>query len=312
MHAHSNSVSVGLKPFQKTFTFDRVFGPDAAQQEIYDGCVLQLAEQLLQGYNATVLAYGRTGSGKTFTMGTSGNDSSGSSQMDVGLLPRVVHRLYQGMQELQQQAAQCVCDITCTFLEIYNDELRDLLAAQSTGSKIGIREAGDGTIYVEGACHAPAADAESMMAAFLQGSANRSVGATALNLQSSRSHAIFTIFLQRTMLEPVSERKQVLASKFHLVDLAGSERNKQTHAMGTRLKEAININQGLLALGNVISSLADAHQRPGGHIPYRDSKLTRLLQDSIGGNAHTCMIACITPDPTSTDETLNTLQYAMR
>ncbi|KAF0761566.1 hypothetical protein AaE_003416, partial [Aphanomyces astaci] len=210
------------------------------------------------------------------------------------------------------------CLLRVEYLEIYNEELRDLLHPE-TSSKVqttrcnghcnlSIREDADGHIVVTGAKSQAVQSPDDVMRLLSMGSAARVTGSTQMNEQSSRSHAIFTLVLQ----QKARDSGELTHAKFHLVDLAGSERAKRTGAVGGRFKESVNINQGLLALGNVISALGDDAKKKNSHVPYRDSKLTRLLQDSLGGNSKTLMIACVSPVAANFDETLNTLKYANR
>jgi kinesin family protein 4/21/27 len=197
--------------------------------------------------------------------------------------------------------------VTVSFVEIYNEEIKDLLNLKANAEPLNVREENN-TIRVVNLLEIDVNDAMETIRWLQKGSSQRVVGGTAMNDSSSRSHAIFTITLeQRADVEAAMTR-----SKFHLVDLAGSERQSKTKAEGLRLKEGININLGLLALGNVISVLGDDTGSKLKHVPYRESKLTRLLQDSLGGNSHTVMLACVSPADSNIEETLNTLRYADR
>jgi hypothetical protein len=193
--------------------------------------------------------------------------------------------------------------------------VRDLLHPDTPSKSIVIRERGDGMILVSGIREERCTSVEALERALERGALARTTGATRMNAASSRSHAIFTVMLEQTRHAPRPGEPACVCAKFHMVDLAGSERNKKTEAVGQRFKEAVHINGGLLVLGNVINALGDAARRgPGAaaHIPYRDSKLTRLLQDSLGGNSRTCMIACVSTADSNLEETLNTLKYADR
>lgn len=316
-----------------SFTFDHVFGSSAAPLTgVFDKCVKSLVEGLFHGYNATVLAYGQTGSGKTFTMGT-GYTVGGSTH---GVIPQVMEFIFKQIGTLKKKAD---FQIRVSFIEILKEEVHDLLdpnppASEANfggGSKatsigkppIQIRETSNGGITLAGVTETDVKSLEEMAACLEQGSLCRATGSTNMNSQSSRSHAIFTITVEQRrkwdiglngsnpLLEDANE--DYLCAKLHLVDLAGSERAKRTGADGLRFKEGVHINKGLLALGNVISALGDDKKRKeGGHVPYRDSKLTRLLQDSLGGNSSTVMIACVSPADSNAEETLNTLKYANR
>ncbi|KAJ1416421.1 P-loop containing nucleoside triphosphate hydrolase [Sesbania bispinosa] len=297
------------------FTYDYVYGSTGSPSSaIYDDCVAPLVDALFHGYNATVLAYGQTGSGKTYTMGTNytGEESAG------GIIPRVMVNIFKRVQTMKESTEFL---IRVSFIEIFKEEVYDLLdpnssrgEAASTAKPAGpsrvpiqIRETVNGGITLAGVTEAEVKTKEEMSSYLSRGSLSRATGSTNMNSQSSRSHAIFTITMEQ------KNGDDVLCAKLHLVDLAGSERAKRTGADGMRLKEGIHINKGLLALGNVISALGDERKRKeGGHVPYRDSKLTRLLQDSLGGNSKTVMIACVSPADTNAEETLNTLKYANR
>ncbi|XP_059472977.1 kinesin-like protein KIF21A [Neocloeon triangulifer] len=308
------------------FTYDHVFDTEEVQQVIYEACVAQLVEGALEGYNATVLAYGQTGSGKTYTMGTGYELTCGIEH--VGMLPRAIRHIFSGIESRQEQAREAGLPVPefrveAQFIELYNENLYDLLEPdRSIQEPKNIRVHGDhyGGISVEGVTRASVKVEEEAMSCLRNGALSRSTGETQMNQQSSRSHAIYTLHIQQRRLAPEeSEDKEngvtgdfeTLTSKFHFVDLAGSERLHRTGATGERAKEGISINCGLLALGNVISALGDKSKRAM-HVPYRDSKLTRLLQDSLGGNSRTVMIACISPSTQDFMETLSTLKYANR
>ncbi|KAK7301105.1 hypothetical protein RJT34_11965 [Clitoria ternatea] len=297
------------------FTYDYVYGSTGSPSSaIYDDCVAPLVDALFHGYNATVLAYGQTGSGKTYTMGTNytGEENAG------GIIPTVMETIFKRVQTMKGSSEFL---IRVSFIEIFKEEVFDLLdpntsrgdvastvkPAVPTRVPIQIRETVNGGITLAGVTEAEVKTKEEMSSYLSRGSLSRATGSTNMNSQSSRSHAIFTITMEQ------KNGDDVLCAKLHLVDLAGSERAKRTGADGMRLKEGIHINKGLLALGNVISALGDERKRKeGGHVPYRDSKLTRLLQDSLGGNSKTVMIACVSPADTNAEETLNTLKYANR
>ncbi|XP_072309352.1 kinesin-like protein KIF21A isoform X2 [Eucyclogobius newberryi] len=320
----------------KAFTYDHVFDMDTQQDAIYTHCTERLIEGCLEGYNATVFAYGQTGSGKTYTMGT-GFDVS-INEDDLGIIPRAVNHLFRGIEQRQQNATEqgvAVPEfkINAQFLELYNEEVLDLFdttrdpETRKQRSNIKIHEDANGGIYTVGVTTRTVSSAAEMIQCLKLGALSRTTASTQMNVQSSRSHAIFTIHLcQVRVCSPDNNDNETdnrltnssdinefetLTAKFHFVDLAGSERLKRTGATGDRAKEGISINCGLLALGNVISALGDRSKRSS-HVPYRDSKLTRLLQDSLGGNSQTVMIACISPSDRDFMETLNTLKYANR
>ncbi|XP_069393571.1 kinesin-like protein KIF21B isoform X5 [Paralichthys olivaceus] len=325
----------------KAFTYDFVFDIDSEQHSIYQACVHKLIEGCFEGYNATVFAYGQTGSGKTYTMGT-GFDV-GLGQQEQGIISRAVHQLFEGIQNRRvcsQEAGTQPPEfkVSAQFLELYNEEILDLFDAardpdsRSRKSNIKIHEDSSGSIYTTGVTSRLVHSEEELLQCLKLGALSRTTASTQMNAQSSRSHAIFTIHLcqmrvcQQPQMNGGAENGEVngvdsspiaqpeyetLMAKFHFVDLAGSERLKRTGATGERAREGISINCGLLALGNVISALGDQTKK-GGHVPYRDSKLSRLLQDSLGGNSRTVMIACVSPSDRDFMETLNTLKYANR
>ncbi|CAM9173070.1 unnamed protein product, partial [Lampetra fluviatilis] len=289
---------------EKAFTFDFVFDPAAEQEEVFSNAVAPLIDGIFKGYNATVLAYGQTGSGKTFTM--IGADSGDADPHSTGVIPRAVHALFRGVQS--RDAYEFA--ISVSYLEIYQEEIIDLLYVGKDRPLLSVREDPKEGIKVCGLTERLVASAEDMICWLEQGNLSRTVGATAMNAQSSCSHAIFTITVEQRGRE---DRESHYRSKLHLVDLAGSQRAKRTKAVGDRLREGSYINRSLLALGKVISALGEeGAARRAHHVPYRDSRLTRLLQDSLGGNSLTLMVACIRPADSNLEETLNTLRYADR
>ncbi|XP_066865168.1 kinesin-like protein KIF21A isoform X5 [Kogia breviceps] len=321
----------------KAFTFDYVFDIDSQQEQIYTQCIEKLIEGCFEGYNATVFAYGQTGAGKTYTMGT-GFDVN-IIEEEQGIISRAVKHLFKSIEEkkhtfIKNGLPPPDFKVNAQFLELYNEEVLDLfdttrdIDAKNKKSNIRIHEDSAGGIYTVGVTTRTVITESEMMQCLKLGALSRTTASTQMNVQSSRSHAIFTIHLCQTRMCPqidaesandnkvISESSQMnefetLTAKFHFVDLAGSERLKRTGATGERAKEGISINCGLLALGNVISALGDKSKRAT-HVPYRDSKLTRLLQDSLGGNSQTIMIACVSPSDRDFMETLNTLKYANR
>ncbi|XP_035003823.2 kinesin-like protein KIF21A isoform X2 [Hippoglossus stenolepis] len=320
----------------KAFTYDYVFDMDTQQDTIYTHCTESLIDGCLEGYNATIFAYGQTGSGKTYTMGTGFNVNI--AEDEPGIIPRAVNHLFRGIEERRQAATEQgkpvpEFKINAQFLELYNEEVLDLfdstrdIEARKQRSNIKIHEDANGGIYTVGVTTRTVTSAAEMIQCLKLGALCRTTASTQMNVQSSRSHAIFTIHLCQVRVcspdndDNVTDNRlannsdinefETLTAKFHFVDLAGSERLKRTGATGDRAKEGISINCGLLALGNVISALGDRSKRST-HVPYRDSKLTRLLQDSLGGNSQTVMIACISPSDRDFMETLNCLKYANR
>ncbi|XP_071384275.1 chromosome-associated kinesin KIF4-like isoform X1 [Centroberyx affinis] len=288
---------------EKAFTYDYVFDPTAEQEEVFSTAVSPLLCGLFKGYHATVLAYGQTGSGKTFSMGGT-YTSAQENEPSVGVIPRVIRRIFQE----REKKADCEFSLAVSYLEIYNEDILDLLCASKDKPSLSIREDPKEGIKIVGLTEKEVLSAQEMVGCLELGNSARTVGSTAMNAASSRSHAIFTITLEQRR---GTDKSDSVVSKLHLVDLAGSERQKKTKAEGDRLKEGISINRGLLSLGNVISALGDESKKST-FVPYRDSKLTRLLQDSLGGNSHTLMIACISPADSNIEETINTLRYADR
>lgn len=302
----------------KAFTYNYVFDMESNQTEVYETCVASLIESSLEGYNATVLAYGQTGSGKTYTMG-SGFDVEVKEEQK-GIIPRAIHHLFDGIHSRIQKAQSAGTlppefKVSAQFMELYNEEVIDLFNPSYSKDKVyKIHEDPYGGIQVKGVTFKTVLSAEDALQCLRLGALSRTTASTQMNTQSSRSHAIFTLHIKQQRLVPSEDETnefETLSAKFHFVDLAGSERLKRTGATGERQKEGISINCGLLALGNVISALGDKSKKAL-HIPYRDSKLTRLLQDSLGGNSQTVMIACVSPSDRDFMETLNTLKYANR
>ena len=284
------------------FTYDRSYWIDTKQETMFDDLGKAVVQKGVEGYNGTIFAYGQTGSGKTYSMmGEEGN---------LGLIPRLNIDLFQQLNALKTEKRQYF--VTVSYLEIYNEVIKDLL--NPSDAHLQIREHPDLGIYVDGLAEIKATSSNDIQAFIDQGNKVRTVAATKMNERSSRSHSCFTIRISQKTTEELKggiTRESKLDSRLNLVDLAGSERAGKTGAAGQQLKEAGAINLSLSALGNVINALAKAGGAKG-HIPYRDSKLTRLLQDSLGGNARTIMIAALSPADDNYDETLSTLQYASR
>ncbi|XP_010828271.1 PREDICTED: kinesin-like protein KIF17 isoform X2 [Bison bison bison] len=282
----------------KQFTFDGAYYMDHFTEQIYNEIAYPLVEGVTEGYNGTIFAYGQTGSGKSFTM-----QGLPDPACQRGIIPRAFEHIFESVQCAENTKFL----VRASYLEIYNEDVRDLLGTDAK-QKLELKEHPEKGVYVKGlSMHTvhSVGQCERIMEA---GWKNRSVGYTLMNKDSSRSHSIFTISIE---IYAVDERGKdhLRAGKLNLVDLAGSERQSKTGATGERLKEATKINLSLSALGNVISALVDGRCR---HIPYRDSKLTRLLQDSLGGNTKTLMVACLSPADNNYDETLSTLRYANR
>ena len=324
------------------FTFDQVFGAQTVQSEVYEDRVAPLVANCLEGYNATVLAYGQTGSGKTHTIMGGGMTTAMMQEQHQGVLPRAIRNIFQKLQKQQESSSvgsSYEYEVRVQFLELYGEEIRDLLNPRTSSSapKLSIRDIGNGEPEVIGATMHKVDSADQALLCLTSGMCRRVTGSTAMNETSSRSHAILSLVVEQSIILEVDPMQQSATitglnrtdeeensqiqdseqhvqskvSRFNFVDLAGSERQKRTQATGQRLKEGIDINKGLLVLGNVISALGDP-KKQGTFVPYRDSKLTRLLKGSLGGNHKTLMIACVSPSSCNMEETLNCLRYANR
>ncbi|XP_055562400.1 kinesin-like protein KIF17 isoform X1 [Falco cherrug] len=282
----------------KQFTFDGVYYQEHNTEQIYNEIAYPLVEGVTEGYNGTIFAYGQTGSGKSFTMQGVVDPST-----QKGIIPRAFEHIFESVQCAENTKFL----VRVSYLEIYNEDIRDLLGAD-TKQKLELKEHPEKGVYVKGLSLHTVHSVVQCEQIMETGWRNRAVGYTLMNKDSSRSHSIFTVNME---IYTVDGRGQdhLRAAKLNLVDLAGSERQSKTGATGERLKEATKINLSLSALGNVISALVDGRCR---HIPYRDSKLTRLLQDSLGGNTKTLMVACLSPADNNYDESLSTLRYANR
>ncbi|XP_003407846.1 kinesin-like protein KIF27 isoform X1 [Loxodonta africana] len=295
----------------RVFTFDYVFGKSSTQDEVYNTCIKPLVLSLIEGYNATVFAYGQTGSGKTYTIG--GGHVASVVEGQKGIIPRAIQEIFQNISE----NSNVDFTIKVSYIEVYKEELRDLLELETSMKDLHIREDEKGNTVIVGAKECLVESADDVLSLLEMGNAARHTGTTQMNEHSSRSHAIFTISICQVEknMEAAEDGSwqspQHIVSKFHFVDLAGSERVTKTGNTGERFKESIQINSGLLALGNVISALGDP-RRKSSHIPYRDAKITRLLKDSLGGSAKTVMITCVSPSSSDFDESLNSLKYANR
>ncbi|KAJ0003052.1 hypothetical protein NQD34_008201 [Periophthalmus magnuspinnatus] len=283
----------------KTFTFDTVFGPDSKQLDVYNLTARPIIDSVLEGYNGTIFAYGQTGTGKTFTM-----EGVRAVPELRGIIPNSFAHIFGHIAKAEGDTRFLV---RVSYLEIYNEEVRDLLGKDQT-ERLEVKERPDVGVYIKDLPGYVVNNADGMDRIMTVGHKNRSVGATNMNEHSSRSHAIFTITIECSE-KGVDGDQHVRMGKLHLVDLAGSERQGKTGATGQRLKEATKINLSLSTLGNVISALVDGKST---HVPYRNSKLTRLLQDSLGGNSKTMMCANIGPADYNYDETISTLRYANR
>ncbi|XP_078049062.1 kinesin-like protein Klp61F [Augochlora pura] len=291
----------------KKFTFDRVFGAFSKQLEVYNAVVQSLLEEVLAGYNCTVLAYGQTGTGKTYTMEGFDNNPMLNWQADsnVGIIPRALSHLFDELRILEVQEYS----VRVSFLELYNEEVYDLLSVNDGAAKIRIYEDSTrkGSVIVNGLEEVTIYNKSDVYKILEKGSEKRQTAATLMNANSSRSHTIFSITVH--IKENTIDGEELLKTgKLNLVDLAGSENIGRSGAVDKRAREAGNINQSLLTLGRVITALVE--NTP--HIPYRESKLTRLLQESLGGRTRTSIIATISPASINLEETLSTLDYAHR
>uniref|UniRef100_UPI0037E924F6 kinesin heavy chain-like n=1 Tax=Semicossyphus pulcher TaxID=241346 RepID=UPI0037E924F6 len=279
----------------KPYVFDRVLPPNTSQEQVYDQCAKQIVKDVLGGYNGTIFAYGQTSSGKTHTMEGKLHDP----QL-MGIIPRIAHDIFDHIYSMDENLE---FHIKVSYFEIYLDKIRDLLDVSKTN--LSVHEDKNRVPYVKGCTERFVSSPEEVMDVIDEGKANRHVAVTNMNEHSSRSHSIFLINIKQENME--TEKK--LSGKLYLVDLAGSEKVSKTGAEGAVLDEAKNINKSLSALGNVISALAEGTKS---HVPYRDSKMTRILQDSLGGNCRTTIIICCSPSVYNEAETKSTLMFGQR
>eukprot|EP00931_Biecheleriopsis_adriatica_P016451 TRINITY_DN12111_c0_g1_i2.p1 TRINITY_DN12111_c0_g1~~TRINITY_DN12111_c0_g1_i2.p1 ORF type:complete len:867 (-),score=169.93 TRINITY_DN12111_c0_g1_i2:158-2758(-) len=292
--AASNDYLRQDKTKEKRFAFDQAFGPDVNNEQLFEVTTKPLIDCLLQGYNTSVFAYGSTGAGKTFTM-------IGTSQ-EPGIMSHTVEALFTGAAGTQGSSLT----IHCSFVEVYNENLRDLGSADGKDSILDLREDPVSGISVAGVTEIQTESVQEVMELLQLGNQRRTTEPTAMNVTSSRSHAVLQARVERR--EAGDPMAGTLVGRLSMIDLAGSERASQTNNSGIRLLEGANINRSLLALGNCINALASGSP----FVPFRDSKLTRLLKDSLGGNCRTVMVANISPSHLSYEDTLNTLKYANR
>ncbi|CAK1594187.1 unnamed protein product [Parnassius mnemosyne] len=294
----------------KKFTFDRAFGPHAKQVEVYQEVVSPLIEEVLAGYNCTVFAYGQTGTGKTHTMvgENTGDETNWQSDPLAGIIPRALSQLFDELRLTNTEYT-----VRVSYLELYNEELFDLLSSCEDNSKLRIYEdvTRKGSNIVNGLEEITVYNKNEVYKIMAQGQERKRVASTLMNAQSSRSHTVFTIVVHMKENSPEGE-ELVKIGKLNLVDLAGSENiskaGSDNPARRERARECVNINQSLLTLGRVITALVERHP----HIPYRESKLTRILQESLGGRTKTSIIATISPGHKDLEETMSTLEYANR
>ncbi|KAL4463035.1 hypothetical protein ABPG72_002918 [Tetrahymena utriculariae] len=304
---YPNTITLETTSFEsKMFCFDYIAHQFTPQQEVFNKVALPAADSCLEGYNGCIFAYGQTGAGKTYTITGASNIESVLNTDHRGMLPRVLEYIFQKIK--QQQSLSVEYLVKCSYLEIYNEHIIDLLS--DNGNNLQLREDLKKGVYVEGLTEYVTQNFLQAIEILKTGSGNRHNGATSMNRESSRSHSVFSIILQsKALSEGVTHLRY---SRFHFVDLAGSERTKQTNAMGERLKEGCNINKSLSILGNVINALVEVDNGRARHIHYRDSKLTFFLKDSLGGNSKTRVIANISPASSAFQETLSTLKFAKR
>ena len=309
---------------------DHVLDTKASQETTFATVGNNIIDHCLAGYNSSVFCYGQTGSGKTHTMmGSIGREADGGLSPGCGLIPRVFESLFTSVaqREQQQESSMVRYSVKCSFLEIYNEDITDLLEPTSTGLQIRDGDVKKG-VYVQGLSEHEVLNADDVLALIVAGSENRRMAATKMNERSSRSHSVFTATVEchqhggnggehgkyastsGTTPTPTTTSMVTRYSKINLIDLAGSERVGRSGAAGQQLVEAKSINRSLAVLGRVIAALVERQRRPSIHIPYRDSRLTFLLQESLGGNSKTCIVANITPAVDSVAETYSTLTFA--
>lgn len=360
----NNSISIKTTPKSSQFTYDFVADEDVSQSDMFQVVGIPVTKACIEGYNGTIIAYGQTGSGKTHTMfgdklsqgitsTTTSSSSPSSDDKSSGLVPRVLDYLWQHMARERltktNDSNESMIDFkcSCSFYEIYQEKVFDLLdiagnATNANNVGLSVREDSKLGVYVDGAVEETVNSPEDAARILATGYRNRHVGCTTMNRESSRSHAVFSLYIEISEQKKIensegidigsendssisnsvciSKNSQVnkteivrkRSSRFTMIDLAGSERQRDTNATGDRLKEASNINKSLSALGNVINALADRVPGVRRHVHYRDSKLTFLLRDSLGGNSKTCLIAAISPVDNAMSETLSTLKFAQR
>lgn len=310
---NSKSILLDTKPEAKRYNYDWVADQETNQAQIFERVGKPLVMTCIEGYNCTIFAYGQTGAGKTYTMQGNGLDFlteefSDETLVNRGLQPRVLDSLFKEIQAKDTPSSETEYLVKCSYYEIYNEQIMDLL--NPTSGNLQVREDFKKGIFVDNLTEEVVSNSESAVNLLIKGARNRHVGATNMNIESSRSHSVFSL-----TLESKSEKDGITnfkTSMFHFVDLAGSERQKLTATVGERLKEASNINKSLTVLGSVINSLVEIAEGKKVHIRYRDSKLTFLLKDSLGGNSKTSIIANISPSSCSFSETLSTLKFAQR
>lgn len=309
----TNAIYVQDPDATKKFNFDRIFDSDTKQATVFEEIAKPIADDVMQGYNGTIFAYGQTGSGKTFTMqgkedGIRSNEPAAKESR--GIIPLVLEYLFEKMEQDKNGKNMVNYTVKCSYLQVYNEMITDLLYS-GTPHPLNIREDSKRGVYVDGLSEEVIHGPQECYQLLMKGLHNRAVGATAMNQESSRSHAVLTLTIERNECKENKVWTKRI-SKLNLVDLAGSERQKKTNTTGKSLKEAANINRSLSVLGYVIMALVDVAGGRERHINYRDSKLTFLLRDSLGGNAKTCIIATVSPSEKNISETISTLKFAQR
>ena len=287
----------------RTFTFDYTYGSDSSQQSIFAQTAQPIIDSVLEGYNGTIFCYGQTGTGKTHTM-----EGVVDDEQQRGIMPNSFHYIFDNIAKAPSTIQFLV---RASFLEIYLDDVFDLLSSEKDRCRMDVKESKDKGVFVKDLIEQQVSSVADMMKVLKTGTKQRKTGATKMNAGSSRSHSILSITIEtsESVTVGLETKTTYKVGKLHLVDLAGSERQKKTEAEGSRLDEAKSINWSLTVLGNVIKALIDKNAK---HVPYRDSKLTRLLQDSLGGNTKTVMIANLGPAHSNWEETMATLRYADR
>ena len=299
------TLTLDIKPDKKSFTFDHIASEDSSQADLFQMIGVPISNSCLSGYNGTIFAYGQTGAGKTYTiLGT--NPESQQDNPGRGLLPRCFEYIFNSVISESSDSKKFL--VKCSYLEIYQEQIIDLL--DSNPHNLQLREDIRQGVYVEGLIEETVSSLAETYTILKTGNLNRHVASTSMNKESSRSHSVFTL-----LVESKEARDGICnfrTSRFSLVDLAGSERQKATDCFGERLKEAGMINKSLSALGNVINSLVDISEGKSRHVHYRDSKLTFLLKDSLGGNSKTFMVANVSPSSSVIGETISTLKFAQR
>ena len=307
---NSRSISIDSKPDPKTFIYDHIVDENESQESVFENVAKPIVDYWLEGYNGTIFAYGQTGSGKTYTIqGPDIEDieSGAESEESVGIMPRAFAYIFSRIRE-KEENDDWEFLVKWSYFEIYNEHIMDLLDPDR--ANLLIREDIKKGVYVEGLTEEITSSSSDLEDLMKRGISNRHVGSTLMNERSSRSHSVLT-----TTIESKNQKDglwNIRVSRFHIIDLAGSERSKAANTAGERLKEAGMINKSLSTLGNVINSLVEVSEGRVRHIHYRDSKLTFLLRDSLGGNSKTLIIANISPNSNSFGETLSTMKFAQR